>query len=75
VPIEPGDTRRVTFAVDPSRLAFYDEAMRFVVEPGTFTFSVGASSVDVRATATVELIGDVADYRQREIRATTVDVT
>jgi beta-glucosidase len=75
VPIEPGDTRRVTFTVDPSRLAFYDEAMRFVVEPGTFTFSVGASSVDVRATATVELIGDVAEYRQREIRATTVDVT
>jgi beta-glucosidase len=72
--VEPGDTRRITFTVDPSRLAFYDEAMRFVVEPGTFTFSVGASSVDVRATATVELTGGVAEYRQREIRATTVDV-
>jgi hypothetical protein len=28
----------------------------------------------VRATATVELTGDVAEYRQREIRPTTVDV-
>jgi beta-glucosidase len=75
VPIEAGETHRITFTVDPSRLAFYDEDMRFVVEPGTFTFSVGASSVDVGATAAVELTGEVADYRQRDIRATTVDVS
>ena len=48
--------------------------MRFVVEPGTFTFSVGVSSVDVRASATVTLTGEVAPYRQRAIRATRVEV-
>ena len=48
--------------------------MRFVTEPGTFTFSVGASSLDIRATVQVELSGDVAQYAQRSIRATAVDV-
>ena len=74
VPLGPGTTRTVTFRVDPSRLAFFDEEMRFVTEPGTFTFSVGASSLDIRATVQVELSGDVAHYAQRSIRATAVDV-
>ena len=56
----------------PSRLAFYDQAMRFVCEPGAFPFAVGASRTDIRARATVELAGEVAEYRQREIVATDV---
>ena len=38
----------VEFVVDPSRLAFYDPHMRFVTEPGAFTFTVGAASDDIR---------------------------
>jgi len=68
----PGQARRVTFTVHPSRLAFYDPAMRFVTEPGAFTFSIGASSVDIRAEKTIVLDGQVAEYRQREIVATKV---
>jgi beta-glucosidase len=70
----PGQTRRVTFTVHPSRLAFYDPQMRFVTEPGAFTFSVGASSADIRAEQTVTLDGQVAEYQQREIVATKVAV-
>ena len=69
-----GQARRVTFTVHPSRLAFYDPSMRFVTEPGTFTFSIGASSVDIRAEKTIVLDGQVAEYRQREIVATKVGV-
>jgi beta-glucosidase len=72
--LTPGQARRVTFAVHPSRLAFYDPHMRFVTEPGAFTFSVGASSADIRAEQTVTLDGPVAEYRQREIVATKVRV-
>jgi beta-glucosidase len=43
-----------------------------VTEPGAFTFSVGASSVDIRAEKTVTLDGQVAEYRQREIVVTQV---
>jgi hypothetical protein len=60
--------------VHPSRLAFYDQAMRFVCEPGAFTFAIGASRADIRARATAELGGDVVEYRQREIVATAVSV-
>jgi Fibronectin type III-like domain len=61
--LTPGQARRVTFTVHLSRLAFYDPSMRFVTEPGAFTFSVGASSVDIRAEKTVTLDGQVAEYR------------
>jgi beta-glucosidase len=74
VALEPGQARRVTFTVHPSRLAFYDPEMRFVTEPGAFTFSVGASSADIRAERTVELGGETAEYRQREVVATRVNV-
>lgn len=67
-----GQARRVTFAVHPSRLAFYDPEMRFVTEPGAFTFSVGASSSDIRAEQTITLEGRAAEYKQREIIATKV---
>ena len=72
--LAPGQARRVTFTVHPSRLAFYDPSMRFVTEPGAFTFSVGASSVDIRAEQTVTLDGQITEFRQREIVATQVEV-
>jgi beta-glucosidase len=71
VSLQPGQSRAVTFTVHPSRLAFYDPQMRFVTEPGAFWFGVGASSADIRASETVMLTGEVAEYLQREIVATT----
>lgn len=41
--------------------------MRFVTEPGAFTFSIGASSTDICAEETVALAGPVAEYRQRDV--------
>lgn len=49
-------------------------SMRFMTEPGAFTFSIGASSADIRAEKTIVLDGQVAEYRQREIVATKVEV-
>ncbi len=74
VSLDPGRARTVTFTIDPSRLAFYDPQMRFVVEPGTFSFCVGASSADIRAEQVVELSGEVAEYRQREIVVTRIAI-
>ena len=74
VPLATGESSAVTFTVHPSRLAFYDTDMRFVCEPGEFTFAVGASWADIRARQTVELRGAVAEYRQREIVSTAVEV-
>ena len=70
--LDANQARRVTFAVHPSRLAFYNPDMLFVTGPGAFTFSAGASSSDIRAEQTVTLEGRIAEYRQREIIATKV---
>jgi beta-glucosidase len=74
ISLAPGQAHRITFTVHPSRLAFYNPSMRFVTEPGEFSFYVGASSQDIRTEQTVTLAGEVAEYRQREIVATQVVV-
>ncbi len=74
VGLELGQTHRVTFTVQPSRLAFYDPRMRFGTEPEAFLFSGGDSATDVRAEQTVTLAGDVAAYRQRGVVATAVEI-
>ena len=73
--LAPDEEARVTFVVHPSRLAFYDEAMHFVVEPGLFRFSVGASSADIRQHATVDITGPVTPFSQRSIVAVAATVT
>ncbi len=44
VSLKPGETRTVEFPLTPDRLGFYDQAMHFAVEPGTFQVFVGGSS-------------------------------
>ena len=73
--LAPGEAARVSFDIHPSRLAFYDEAMQFVVEPGLFRFAVGASSSDIRQNAVIELAGPVATYSQRTIVPVTATVS
>ena len=46
--LQPGERRTLAFTLHPRDLAFYDLAMRHVVEPGTFTVYVGGSSEQVR---------------------------
>jgi beta-glucosidase len=74
VELKAGSSVPVTFEVHPSRLAFLDEAMQFVTEPGMFRFTVGGASDTASSGATVDLSGSVALYRQREIIATSVHV-
>ena len=42
--LAPGQTRTVTFTIDRSLLEFYNADLEKVVEPGTFTVTVGPSS-------------------------------
>jgi beta-glucosidase len=67
-------TRRVRFTLDPSQLAFFDAALRFVVEPGAFRIMIGTSSEDIRAEATVTLAGDVRVLSTAELVPTAVEL-
>jgi beta-glucosidase len=54
--LEPGETKVLTFSLDKRAFAFYDTQLGdWAVEPGSFLISVGASSQDIRLTATVEV--------------------
>lgn len=54
--LEPGKSAKVTLTVPASELSFYNEASSaWEVQPGTYTFKVGASSRDIRATSTIEV--------------------
>jgi beta-glucosidase len=59
ISLQPGQTRSVSFRLDPDDLAFYDQRLRRVVEPGTFTVWVGTSSADERQRARFEVTGDI----------------
>jgi beta-glucosidase len=49
IALRPGETRTVSFTVEPDRLAFWDEQRKaWVVEPGAFEVMVGSSSADIR---------------------------
>ncbi len=48
VTLEPGETKTVSFTLDPSAMAFYSTAKKdWVAEPGAFDVLVGSSSRDL----------------------------
>lgn len=59
VELAPGESREVTATVRRADLAYWHvRAERWVIEGGDYLVEVGASSRDVRATATVSVDGD-----------------
>jgi beta-glucosidase len=56
VSLRPGESKRVTFALGPAALGFYDRDMKRVVEPGLFDVMVGASAMDIRQRAVLEVV-------------------
>jgi len=57
--LAPGEKRRVTFSLDLRQLAFYDEDMEPVVEPGEVVIWVGSSSEDLRLEDRVAVTGEL----------------
>ena len=44
--LEPGEEKAVTFVLFREKLGYYDDTMKFVVEPGEFDLFVGGNSRD-----------------------------
>lgn len=59
VELAPGESADVVIRIRRSDLAYWSvREDRWVVETGRYTFDIGASSRDIRTTATVEIAGD-----------------
>lgn len=53
--LKPYQTKRVTFFVDLSQLAYLDEEMKWTVDNAEFQFSIGHSVKDLRLNGTVHI--------------------
>ncbi|HEK21239.1 glycoside hydrolase family 3 N-terminal domain-containing protein [Mucilaginibacter sp.] len=52
VTLNPGETKTVTFKLNPDDLALLDKNMNWTVEPGTFQAWIGSSSQDIKLKKT-----------------------
>jgi beta-glucosidase len=55
--MKPGESRKIVFRMPVDMLAFYDENMELVTEPGAVQVMLGSSSDDIRLTGQFEIIG------------------
>jgi hypothetical protein len=46
VDLKAGETKKITFTLPVQKLAYYDESLNYLAEPGTFTIMAGSSSLD-----------------------------
>jgi beta-glucosidase len=74
VDLEPGASRSVTFRVPMSLLAYTGLSGQLVMEPGPVEFSVGASSSDIRSSASFTVTGKTRTIHPKD-RAFLSDAT
>ena len=59
--LEPDQRKTVTFILSITQLGFYNNDMKYVVEPGTIKVMAGSSSEDIRLTGEFEITGEVTE--------------
>ncbi|MCF6409637.1 glycoside hydrolase family 3 protein [Pseudalkalibacillus salsuginis] len=62
--IEPGETKRVSFELDASDLAFWDVTReKYTVESGNYSIMIGRSSSDIQLKKNVHVHGERVPFR------------
>jgi beta-glucosidase len=64
VTLAPSQAARLTFELTPEHLAYYDEAMQLVVEPGPIQVMVGGGSADIRLEGSFDVAEKIAVERR-----------
>jgi beta-glucosidase len=67
VALQPGERKTVTFTLHVNQLGVYDQATRYVVEPGTIEVMVGNSSQHLPLTGTFEIVGQTTDISEHKV--------
>lgn len=56
VMLQPGETKTITFTIDKEKLAFYNDQLERITQPGVFSLMIGSASDDIRLQDSFELI-------------------
>jgi beta-glucosidase len=55
VMLKPGETKTITFVIDKEKLAFYNDQLERITQPGEFSLMIGSASDDIRLQESFEL--------------------
>ena len=72
--LRPGEARKVTFHLPINQLAFYDEDLNLILEPGKMDVMVGSSSDDIRLRDAFEIIGELKMQVKQRVFVCPVDI-
>jgi len=61
VPLKAGEQAKVEFTLPVNLLAFFDQQMNWVVEPGEIKLMLGSSSADIRLNGSVNIKGETTE--------------
>jgi beta-glucosidase len=53
--LQPGEVRRITFTIKRDELAFYNDKLERITQPGTFQLMIGSASDDIRLQKSFDL--------------------
>ena len=67
ITLQPGECKTVTFALHTHQLGYYDEAVRYVVQPGTIEVMIGNSSEHLQLSGQFEIVGQRADVGSAKV--------
>lgn len=70
----PGETKKITFHLSVNQMAYYDDALKLMVEPGIINVMVGSSSEDIRLAGEFEIHGITSVEIAQRIFVCPVDV-
>jgi beta-glucosidase len=55
VMLQPGETKTITFTIDKEKLAFYNDQLERITQPGEFNVMIGSASDDIRLQDSFQL--------------------
>lgn len=55
VMLQPGETKTISFSIDKEKLAFYNDKLERITQPGEFKLMIGSASDDIRLEDNFEL--------------------
>jgi beta-glucosidase len=67
ISLDPGETKRIIFTLYVHQLAFYNENMSYVINPGAAEVMIGSSSEDIRLSGTFNITGNKSEIVKKKV--------